>query len=428
MWRPLAGALAGHRGAHGPAESAGRRVVPVRSIRNLGTAVWWTPQECARPRFRYPAVTPDAPGRTRQRPTRPARRTGPDSSWSRRSGRTAHSVAATSRTRAAGRSSTAPGRRAAVLPPDPDLGGQGRPGTAARDAGEPHRQRDLDLRPGAIRPLAVVPHAQPQPGVGARPPTSPTRGGRRRCGRAGRSAPRRPAATVDELAHAEGRRQLDRLPELPLGRPVPHEPRTPPAERGRATASAATSRRPPRGQRRPPAAASRPSRSTTGRTSSPAVRTPGRHAAMVCPRPARRQSPAARPALSRSRWRRRVSPRQLASRPARLTARSRRSASGRDRRADTSRAWSPRISRVVSSGTKERPSRTISTTAASSGSRSSGQVDAVQPGARRHGHLHQVGVELVQRRGLDRDVARASAGRRSPGAGRPRAATSPAPG
>ena len=35
------------------------------------------------------------------------------------------------------------------------------------------------------------------------------------------------------------------------------------------------------------------------------------------------------------------------------------------------------------------------------------QVDAVQPRAGRHGHLQQVGVQLVERRGLDLDVPRA---------------------
>ena len=47
-------------------------------------------------------------------------------------------------------------------------------------------------------------------------------------------------------------------------------------------------------------------------------------------------------------------PAQLARRPARRTRRSQRSASAGERFADTSRAWSPRISRVFSSGTTGR--------------------------------------------------------------------------
>ena len=143
------------------------------------------------------------------------------------------------------------------------------------------------------------------------------------------------------------------------------------------------------------------------------------------PRGATRPTSAPR-GLSRPRSPRPSRPRQLASRPARLTARSRRSASGRDRRADDQqRLVAPhQPGRVV--GHERAPVADDQHDGGVLGQPQLRQVDAVQPGARRHRHLHQVGVELVQRRGLDRRRRGASTAWRCPAGGPPRAATSPA--
>ena len=124
-----------------------------------------------------------------------------------------------------------------------------------------------------------------------------------------------------------------------------------------------------------------------------------------------------------------ASPRQLASRPARLTARSRRSASGPRPAARTPAApGRPRISRVVPVGHEGAAVADDEHHRGVLGQPQLGQVDAVQPGARRHGQLHQVRVELVQRRRLHVDVPRGHRRGDPQQPGHRTAATSPAPG
>ena len=136
--------------------------------------------------------------------------------------------------------------------------------------------------------------------------------------------------------------------------------------------------------------------------------------AVTLPRPA-----AARCAFSPPRSARPASPRQLASRPARLTARSRRSAS-------RARAPGRHQQHLVAA---HQPAGVVGHEGAAVpddqhdggvlGQPELGQVDAVQPGPGGHGHLHEVGVELVQRRGLDDDVPRGQRGGDAEPAGHP---------
>ena len=97
---------------------------------------------------------------------------------------------------------------------------------------------------------------------------------------------------------------------------------------------------------------------------------------------------------------------QCASGPRRVTARSRVRSARAATRVVTMSSSSPTSSVVSSPGTNVRSPRMISVIALGSGSRSSMIDTALSPDCWRHRHRQQLGVVHVQRRGLDRDLAR----------------------
>ena len=70
----------------------------------------------------------------------------------------------------------------------------------------------------------------------------------------------------------------------------------------------------------------------------------------------------------------------------------------------TTSSWSPTRSRVSAVGVNASSSRTTRLTVGAARQPQLAQVDAVQPGARRHAYLQQVGAQLVQRGGVDLDL------------------------
>ena len=88
------------------------------------------------------------------------------------------------------------------------------------------------------------------------------------------------------------------------------------------------------------------------------------------------------------------------------TARIRSSAAARTRAVVTTSSWSRSRSRVSGVGVKASSSRTTRLTDGAAGQPQLAEVDPVQPGADGHADLQQVGAQLVQRRGVDLDLAR----------------------